>query len=323
MQTVSVVIPCYNASRYIVAAIQSVASQTYAPFEILVVDDGSDDDSMARIETSGTDVVLLRTRRAGPAGARLEAIRHAKGDWIAYLDADDVWYPTHLKAALDALAGTTDVAYMGHLACAYNDATTSFLPSTGPLLDSKTSGMPHQRFLELFARRWYFSPNSVVQLRERVLEVGGPDPRIVGGEDVELFLRVIHERTWTYNPEAHWCYRLGTPGSVSGNRLSCEEGMLSALLKSEPLYRGRTMSLAICRNARRVMAMAFMSGNSDDQQRALRVALPNVPLGFRAFYRAMQMWPFPFRRAIAMKRRLQWFIWRMRTRVAAARGRHF
>lgn len=88
---ISVVIPCYNAGRWIVDALRSVVAQTYQPHEIIVVDDVSSDDSVEKIQSCGIKVKLLHTQRANGAGARNVGIRQVTGDWIAFLDADDIW----------------------------------------------------------------------------------------------------------------------------------------------------------------------------------------------------------------------------------------
>lgn len=97
---VSVVIPAYNAEDYIERTLTSVRAQTYKNIEVLVVDDGSTDRTAALVEgiaRSDSRVVLLRQANAGTAVARNLAIRHAKGEFIAPLDADDIWYPRNLE----------------------------------------------------------------------------------------------------------------------------------------------------------------------------------------------------------------------------------
>ena len=93
---VSVIIPAYNAGRTIDAALQSVFAQTFRSFEIIVVDDGSTDDTADRVEAWGSRVMLHRQKNAGPAAARNRAIASARGEFLAFLDADDVWLPTKL-----------------------------------------------------------------------------------------------------------------------------------------------------------------------------------------------------------------------------------
>ena len=106
--TVTVVIPAYNAGRWIVETIRSALDQTHAPLEVIVVDDGSTDDTAAVAERFPAPVRVLRKSNGGPASARNRGIAAASGTWIALLDADDRWLPCKLERQL-ALA-TPDVA---------------------------------------------------------------------------------------------------------------------------------------------------------------------------------------------------------------------
>jgi succinoglycan biosynthesis protein ExoO len=101
---VSIIVPAHNAAHFVGYAISSALSQTHKDIEIMVVDDGSTDDTSAVVEAlQQTDprIVLLKTPRAlGPAGARNVALAHATGDWIALLDSDDEFVPDRLEKLL-------------------------------------------------------------------------------------------------------------------------------------------------------------------------------------------------------------------------------
>lgn len=101
--TVSVVIPVWNAARYLPQTLQSVLRQTRPPEEIVVVDDGSTDESAAVAEKFGTGVRVLRQDNRGESAARNRGIEAAQGDWIAFLDADDLWHPEKLARQLAAI----------------------------------------------------------------------------------------------------------------------------------------------------------------------------------------------------------------------------
>lgn len=94
---VSIVIPAYNRARSITTTIESVLRQTYRDFELIVVDDGSTDDTAARIEAFGDAVKLIRQENKGITGARNTGLRHARGKWIALQDSDDIWLPQKLE----------------------------------------------------------------------------------------------------------------------------------------------------------------------------------------------------------------------------------
>ena len=93
MPRVSVVIPTYNRGNLIGQAIDSVLAQSYSDFEIIVSDDGSTDDTAARVARYGDRVRYVRTANGGVAHARNVGTREARGDYLAYLDSDDRYYP--------------------------------------------------------------------------------------------------------------------------------------------------------------------------------------------------------------------------------------
>ena len=99
---ISVIIPAYNAARYLDEAIASIRSQAYAPLEIVLVDDGSTDDT-AQVAARHPDLVILHQPNRGPAAARNRGIAAATGEYIAFLDADDFWAPAMLPRLLARL----------------------------------------------------------------------------------------------------------------------------------------------------------------------------------------------------------------------------
>jgi glycosyltransferase involved in cell wall biosynthesis len=106
MSTVSAIIPAYNAEAFIREAIDSALAQTVPPLEILVVDDGSTDRTTSIVAAYPPPVRLLSRSNAGPAHARNTGAAHAIGDWLGFLDADDVWLPEKLERQLQRAAAT-------------------------------------------------------------------------------------------------------------------------------------------------------------------------------------------------------------------------
>src|SRR5690606_16043983 len=104
--SVTVVIPAYNAAAFVCNAIESALAQTRGRVEVVVVDDASTDntsDVVAPYVERGQAKLVRHERNKGLPGTRNTAIRHSQGEYIAFLDADDLWYPHHLEVALDAL----------------------------------------------------------------------------------------------------------------------------------------------------------------------------------------------------------------------------
>ena len=111
---ISVIIPCHNAERWIARALRSVMQQTRPVHEIIVVNDDSDDSSLMQIVNSGVPATVLNVKMRNAAAARNAGIEVATGEWLALLDADDVWYRNHI-ARFAKLAGcSSDVAFISN-----------------------------------------------------------------------------------------------------------------------------------------------------------------------------------------------------------------
>ncbi|HEY9298747.1 MAG TPA: glycosyltransferase family 2 protein, partial [Phormidium sp.] len=110
MKQASVIIPVYNVQKYIAAAVQSVLDQTYENFELLIVDDGSPDCSV-EVCQQFTDprIKIIRQKNRGLAGARNTGIRHAQGEYLAFLDGDDFWEPEMLAKNIAHLESSPEV----------------------------------------------------------------------------------------------------------------------------------------------------------------------------------------------------------------------
>ena len=107
---VSVIIPVYNGARYLGAALESVFAQTYREFEVIVVDDGSTDESGV-IAQGFRDVRYLQQPNQGVAAARNHGLEAARGEFFAFLDQDDLWTPDKLKLQVEYLLSHPDVGY--------------------------------------------------------------------------------------------------------------------------------------------------------------------------------------------------------------------
>jgi glycosyltransferase involved in cell wall biosynthesis len=170
--SVSVVIPAYNSARTLGRTLESVISQTFPPLEILVVDDGSGDDTAAVAEAFGPPVRVIRKLNGGPASARNLGVHQARGHWIAFLDADDQWIPTKLERQLRHTG--SDSIGLVHA-----------------LIDRGARVPERLDFNRLWKRNWIV--NSTVLIRRDVfLGLGGFNEarELISVEDYHLWVRV-------------------------------------------------------------------------------------------------------------------------------------
>lgn len=178
--TVSVVIPCYNASRWIRATLESAVRQTYAPLEVILVDDGSTDDSAAIAESFGPPVRVIRQANQGESVARNVAIEAARGDYLQFLDADDLLAPEALQRQVESISQHTDsVALMGiaWFRESPQSPTRSYIPDD-------TGFFPKTISTNLAPVHCWLAPRKLVQ------EAGGFAGHLKYFEDWDLWNRV-------------------------------------------------------------------------------------------------------------------------------------
>lgn len=207
MSKASVIIPLYQKAPYIERCLDSVAAQTLADYEVIVVDDGSTD--------GGGDLVrarhdprlrVIRQENAGEGAARNRGIAEATGAWVALLDADDEWRPSFLEATLEVAVTNQDlVAVFANIL----DAR-----SQQPLLQSHGSGLVPDYFDFVMANRGLGMTSMATLARRDALQTcGGFREGVRLGEDHDAFARLAWEGRVAYLAEALAVYHSGTPGS--------------------------------------------------------------------------------------------------------------
>jgi glycosyltransferase involved in cell wall biosynthesis len=189
--TVTAILPLFNGRPFLRQAVQSVVEQTFPPVELIVVDDGSTDGSLEELEgLTGLPfpIRLLSQPNNGQSAARNLAARHAEGEYLAFLDQDDRWYPQHLELLVAPLAENPAAAWSysdfdemdidGHL------VTRSFLRAAG-------LRHPKQSIFECISSDLMVLPSASVLRRSAFLEAGGFDETLCGYEDDDLFVRLF------------------------------------------------------------------------------------------------------------------------------------
>ena len=302
--SISVILPAHNAARWVEAALRSVAEQTRPPDEIIVINDRSSDDTAERVAATGLASRILTTDYGNGAAARNEGIRAAQGDWIAFQDADDVWYPNHLERAEELLAGTSDVGYLSfsHEFLDDADETVLYRENPWPILEP-TSGIDYRRFPELVLIRVNFAMPTVVVRRDVLMDVGLLDPQQVRRHDIDMWLRVIAGHTWAYDPEATVRFRINTPGAISRNEAEREYYWFRAIWKNREGYRIPAMDRLVALAARRAVSAAYTGGNDEQRRRTLEIAREHLSPRDRLLFGAFSLAPGAFRAANRFRRR--------------------
>lgn len=216
---ISVVIPAYNAESFIAITLESVFSQTFKDYEVIVVDDGSQDKTKAVVDQYYVKHSLtghcIRQMNKGIAGARNTGIKHARGEFIALLDHDDIWYPQKLQRMMDAFDQypATDLI-CHHLNMVKNGKKIGVL-KMGP-----SSRNMYEKML-FTIRGSLLSPSAVVFRKEKACEIGGfrEDPQYNTAEDFDFWLRMSERSNFQFVDEILGEYNVFT-GGASKNIIS-------------------------------------------------------------------------------------------------------
>jgi glycosyltransferase involved in cell wall biosynthesis len=210
-----VILPVHNGERYLAQALNSVVAQTRAVSEIIIIDDGSTDRSMdvvRRFADSGlVRVVQLTMTGVGQSAARNEGARHASGDYLAFIDQDDVWLAGHIEA-LALRLDDEDACDM-----VYSDINT--IDAEGGMLTMRLNalagnGHPKSSILDIIGDDVMALPSATMVRRESFIALGGFDETLQGYEDDDLYLRGFRAG-WNpkFEPEARVNYRIHGSGS--------------------------------------------------------------------------------------------------------------
>jgi glycosyltransferase involved in cell wall biosynthesis len=222
---VSVVIPTYNAVRLVGQAVESALAQSLPPAEVIVVDDGSADDTRARVEAFAGPVRYVRQANSGVSAARNRGVRLAGQEFIGFLDADDVWHPRKLEVQMAVFARESDLALVGTRMFDWPTARFPAVDAEPPYRVTRIT------WADLVVKN-RLATSSVVARRDALLRAGPFDPAIQGPEDRDLWLRVA-EAGPVANVELPLMGYRDVPGSVSKQVARCRDGMLRILQKQD------------------------------------------------------------------------------------------
>jgi glycosyltransferase involved in cell wall biosynthesis len=231
---VSVVITCYNYGKYLAGCIESVLGQTFKDYDIIIVNDGSTDetDAVAEMFLHHEKIHYIKQRNAGQANSKNTGIENSRGKYLAFLDADDVWEQSKLEKQIPLFSDPqVGVVYSKARYIEEHVAELDFELS-GEYLKPRSGNVTQYLFFDNFVP---FS-SSVVR-RECLQEFGGFDESLKMGIDWDLWLRCSTKYKFDYIDETLLVYRLGHPGQMSKNtreRQRCSDHIMDRFLKIFP-----------------------------------------------------------------------------------------
>jgi len=215
--TVSVVCPTYNSAGFAIRTLESVVAQTTPPYELIVSDDGSTDDTVAAVgrflgRHPEIRSHLIENTHRGPGAARNAGIRLAGGEWIAFLDSDDLWLPHKLKAVSEAIREHQEANLICHSEEHVRRDGSRNLLDYGARFDAARLVGPQQYFTNLF------SPSAATCRRSLLLQAGLFDESLPAWQDYDLWLRlsVWVRPVFIREVLGYYCDR---PGSITAGNL--------------------------------------------------------------------------------------------------------
>ena len=291
--SVSVVIPAYNAARFLLETLESVRRQSRQPLEVLVVDDGSTDDT-ARIARDVPGVRVVRQANAGVSAARNRGIEEARGSLIAFLDADDAWREDKLAIQLGEWKENS-FAYSARIETNDHLEPLRFVP-VHPTPETLLEHL-------LLGGNVVGTPSSVIAPRVDLLAMGGFDPKLSLCADWDMWIRLARRLVGYPSQQALVRYRVHE-GSMSANLRVYEADAFAMLEKAFQQPMPETLAArrleAECRMWEVLGACHFESGNMADalrcvlnsaRRRPTRLAWLGLSVPFRAARRLLRPRP--------------------------------
>jgi len=181
----SIVIPCYNGANTLSATLDTVVSQTFKNFEVVIVNNGSTDESLQVMESYSSllPMNIISQKNAGVGGARNTGIQHSKGEFVSFLDADDLWHETKLEKQFERLMFHSDnIDVLCHYEYLQKDGINQQILKHGPYSD----------YFDILFKGNVLSPSATTVRRKSLKEVGlfSLDEKGHGAEDWDLWLKL-------------------------------------------------------------------------------------------------------------------------------------
>jgi glycosyltransferase involved in cell wall biosynthesis len=189
MAKISVIIPTFNRAQFVKKAINSVLNQTFQDVEIVVVDDGSTDNTKDIINSYGEQVRYIYQENKGAASSRNTGIEASKGEYIAFLDSDDYYTAENLQKKLSFLESNSKIGWV-YSDWQLIDDKSNYLDKGSLRFNYFNKKLSGEIFEELFYKRNFIATDTVVIRRSVLEDIGFFDPTIPSQEEYDLWLRV-------------------------------------------------------------------------------------------------------------------------------------
>ena len=219
--TFSVIIPTYNSQNTILRALDSVLYQTFKDYEVIVVDDGSSDDTKSVVEEflqdNEVDFKYIVQKNSGPSSARNRGIKNASGKYIAFLDSDDIWHPQKLEIVNNILQDK-NIDIIGH----------GFSLDREPVKLTDQYKLKKIHFIDLLFKNFAVTPSIVVKKEKMILF----DEKMRYAEDHDLWLKMSTDNAIYFLdlPLVTLGRELMSKGGLSGNRFNMRVGEMRMYL---------------------------------------------------------------------------------------------
>ena len=292
MPLVSVVIPVYNGERFLRESLESVFAQTYQDYEIVCVDDESKDASLAILNEYRDRINVVQQANTGQAGARNAGAKTGIGDYLAFLDQDDRWYPQKLERQVALLEANPETV-MAHCDKDWID-DTGHVTQRNVVSATRKATQNGLTMTKLVGWDPCIYPSTVLIRRVAFDRVGGFDPELRSyGEDIDLMLRLRQEGPFIFSEETGTQYRQHSTnfsGSGSDAMFRCAEKFF---LKLKGCYVGDKRRQALLnRFLAQVYSdwgkMKMRSGLRGEAQRLLLCSIKYYPWQFRTYSRLIR-----------------------------------
>ena len=221
--SISVVIPAYNAEKFINRAIDSVLAQTYQPDEIIVVDDGSTDDTVSVVSKYGSQVKLIRQENAGASAARNSGINAATCQWIAFLDSDDEWLPEKLQLQIELLKRDPNLVWTAgnYYRCLCTEKRKAIDISSKKLRRMLAGKEYFADFLKSYIQGARGHTDTMLIKRSTLIEAGLFTPGQARFNDMDMWLKIAYlYPAIGFEPKPLAIHHLNIPQSISDKRYS-------------------------------------------------------------------------------------------------------